>query len=134
MTTQLAVFIWLLEWYFNRLPFRVHPNSVGVHPIILRVHPFAYQTLQHQKHQILGHPSTPIPTAMNLQPPPEHWQEPLLDSLIFRFQRYTGHGVAYGGLTTLTHGSKLVCKLRPIRSHAGRKVLAAKTSFLNGLD
>ena len=38
------------------------------------------------------------------------------------------------GLTTLTHGSKLVSKLRPIRSHAGRKVLAAKTSFLNGLD
>ena len=37
-------------------------------------------------------------------------------------------------LTTLTYGSKLVCKLRPIRSHARRKVSAAKTSFLNDLD
>ena len=39
-----------------------------------------------------------------------------------------------GVLTTLTHGSKLVYKLRPIRSHTGRKVSAAKTSFLNDLD
>ena len=39
-----------------------------------------------------------------------------------------------GVLTTLTHGSKLVCKLRLIRSYTGRKVLTAKTSFLNDLD
>ena len=37
-------------------------------------------------------------------------------------------------LTALTYGNKLVYKLRPIRSYAGRKVSAAKTSFLNDLD
>ena len=40
---------------------------------------------------------------------------------------YGSYGMAYGVLTTLPHGGKLVGKLRPIRSHAGRKVSAAKT-------
>ena len=63
--------------YNKRLPFSVHPISLGVHPAL-------------PKHQIFKLQHYILPTAIYLQPPPADWQDALLDSLILRIQRYAG--------------------------------------------